>query len=542
LENAFLQNAVIYLRVSTDRQAEKDLSLPTQLHICEKFAHEQGFSVLKVFEDAGESARTSDRPSFLEMIDFCLAQVKAFNIAAVICWDTSRFARNRADAILHKRQLGKKGIKVLFASQPIADGPEGEFLEGILESADEFYSKQLSRNIIRGMEENARRGFRNGARTPFGYRLIRIQDEKGNQKGRLEIDEVEAEAVRTMFRLCLDGYGCLATADQLAKRGILDRGGRPFTKKSVEKMLGNVAYMGTLRFRNISIDNVHPAVISKSVFGEVQRIRKERSPEKIPGRSVASSLLFSSLLFCGSCGRKLTFERTFKPSKTYTYYSCSSFKNRQSDCSERLRFDAGKLDNFLAENIADRILNDGNVERIMRNLMRMRDEALNRSRSRILKIRSELHGVQKRINNLIEAVADGTLSRELIKEKMQKLIGDKEALESELFRGEVSTLPKMSFSQESIQEFRGFCREVLLEGELRKRQTFLKSFVKKIDLTKTNCEVHYDLARLIAARHSRQAGSSLRDGLVDLGGIEPPTCRLREHRRPLIISISYGKD
>ena len=278
--------------------------------------------------------------------------------------------------------------------------------------------------------------------------------------------------------------------------------------------------MGTLRFRNISLDNVHPAIVSKSVFEEVQKIRKERSPEKIPGRSVASSMLFSSLLFCGSCGRKLTFERTFKPSRTYTYYSCSSFKNRQSDCSERLRFDAGKLDNFLVENIADRILNDGNVERIMRGLIKMRDEALNQGRSRILKIRAELHGVQKRINNLIEAVADGTLSRELVKEKMQKLIEDKEALESELVRRDVSDLPKLSFSREAIQEFRGFCKDVLIQGELRKRQTFLKSFVRKIDLTKTDCKVQYDLAHLIVARQAR-ASSTLRDGLVELRGIEP---------------------
>jgi hypothetical protein len=55
-----------------------------------------------------------------------------------------------------------------------------------------------------------------------------------------------------------------------------------------------------------------------------------------------------------------------------------------------------------------------------------------------------------------------------------------------------------------------------MEGESRKRQTFLKSFVKKIDLTRTNCEVHYDLARLIVARQVRQASSSLRDGMVEL--------------------------
>lgn len=199
-----MKGAVIYLRVSTDRQAEKDLSLPTQREACERFAREQGLSVVKVFEDAGESARTSDRPAFLEMIDFCLAYGKSLNIKAVICLDTSRFARNRYDAVVYKKQLEKKGIKVLFGSQPIGEGVEGQMLEAILEAYDEFYSKRLSLNIIRGMEENARRGFVNGARLPFGYRLINCptKRETPRESWKLRIVRLKLSApyLRCIFR------------------------------------------------------------------------------------------------------------------------------------------------------------------------------------------------------------------------------------------------------------------------------------------------------------------------------------------------------
>jgi site-specific DNA recombinase len=452
------------------------------------------------------------------MMDFCLSHAKTFGLDAVICWDTSRFARNREDAIIYKRQLGKRGVRVFFASQHISEGPEGEMLEGFLELADEFYSKQLSRNIIRGMEENARRGFLNGARTPFGYRMVKIADERGNLKGRLEINESEAEAIRTMFRLCLEGYGCVALADQLAERRMLNRSGHPFSKKALEKMLGNSVYLGTLRFRNIKIDNVHPAIISEELFEEVQRVRRERNPEKVPGRSSSSPLLFSSLLFCGGCGQRLTFERAFKPSKAYTYYSCSSFKNRRAPCQERLRFDVGKLDNFLLDKILHRILDDTNVEKIIEGLMKLRSDLLNQTRSSTLKLQFELNGVQKRINNLIEAVADGTLPRELVRDKLQKLTGDKERLESDLIQGKIFALPKINRTRQSIQNFRGICKDVLLRGEQRKRQTFLKSFIKKIDLTKMTCKVYYDLGRLLVAH---QDSSSLKDGLVELRGIEP---------------------
>ncbi len=124
-----MKSAVIYLRVSTDRQAEKDLSIPTQLESCRQFAKNQDLQVIKVFEDAGESARTCDRLAFREMIDFCLAHSRSLNLKAVICWDTSRFARNRYDALLYKKQLEKKGVKVLFVSQQIGEGAEGALLE-----------------------------------------------------------------------------------------------------------------------------------------------------------------------------------------------------------------------------------------------------------------------------------------------------------------------------------------------------------------------------------------------------------------------------
>lgn len=520
---------MIYLRVSTDRQAEKDLSLPTQLEACRQFAKKNDLEVVKIFEDAGESARTSDRPAFLEMIDFCLTHSKSLNLKAVICWDTSRFARNRYDALLHKKQLEKKGIKALFASQTIGEGPEGELLEGFLELVDEFYSKALSRNIIRGMEENTRRGFFNGAKTPFGYQIVKVPDGKGNMKGKLEIDDHDAETVKTIFRLYLEGYGYKALAEELAKRGLQNRNGNPLCTKSVETILGNVAYTGTLRFRRIFVENAHPPIVSKEVFEAVKVARQARSPGRLPGRQQSSPMLFSGLLFCRECGQKLTCERTFKPTKAYTYYSCSSFKTKRVSCPVRLRFDADKLDRFLLDQIAERILNDSNIKQILLGLMKLRAELLNQTRSKTMKLRSEINGVQKKIDNLVEAVADGTLPKDLVQGRLQKLREEKERLDLELVHGDVIAFPKINVSSQFIEKFRSICKEIFLRGETKKRQTFLKALIKKIDLTKDTCKVHYDLAHLLVAHEN---GSKLREGLVEQTGFEPATYALRTRRSP----------
>ncbi len=143
---------------------------------------------------------------------------------------------------------------------------------------------------------------------------------------------------------------------------------------------------------------------------------------------------------------------------------------------------------------------------------------LNQSRSKSLKLRSEISGLQKKIDNLVLAVEDGTLPKDVIQSRIQKLKADKERLELDLVQGEVVAFPRINLSKDSIESFRGACKEILMTGDVKKRQAFLKTLIKKIDLTKTTCEIHYDLARLVV---THQASSTLKDNLVELNGIEP---------------------
>ena len=513
-----MKSAVIYTRVSTDRQAEKDLSLPTQLEICRRYASQNGYVALKEFQDAGESARSSDRPAFLEMIDYCLTNYRAHEIKAIICSDTSRFARNRYDALLFKKQLAKKGIRVHFATQNLSDGPEGELLEAFLEATDEFYSKNLARNIIRGMEENARRGYLNGSKPPLGYQIIKIPDAKGNLKGRLEVVEHEASVIRLIFHLYLSGLGYKSICDELDKRGIRTREGRRFPRNTIESLLKNRRYEGDLVFRKIVVKNVHPPIISREVFEKAQALGKERDPKKISGRELSSPLLFSGLLFCGNCGEKLTYERTFKPNKTYTYYSCSSFKRRRTECPSPIRFDVKRIDQYLLNKIFSRILTHKNLKNLLVQLERLRIKLLNDSRSRLNKLHYELNTVQRRIDNLLDAIADGTVHKEMVKDKLEKLNINKEAIEEDMTRGQIIPFPKLNPSDSFIERFKDICREMIMDGDPIKARTFLKKFIEKITLTRNACNVAYNLAGVVP---TNEDCSSLKEGLVELNGIEP---------------------
>ena len=108
------KKVAIYARVSTDEQAERDLSIPFQLERCRYHAQGKGWEVVKEFVDAGESARTDKRPEFQKMIT--AARAKEFDVILIHKFD--RFARNDYDFITYEKELEDLGIIVESVSEP----------------------------------------------------------------------------------------------------------------------------------------------------------------------------------------------------------------------------------------------------------------------------------------------------------------------------------------------------------------------------------------------------------------------------------------
>ena len=190
--------AALYARVSSDRQADRDLSIPSQLKALREYATKHGWKVAVEFVDEAESARTADRPQFQRMI--AQAKQKQAPFSVVLVWKLSRFARNREDSILYKALLRRHGVQVVSINEPIEDTPTGKLFEGLIETIDEFYSANLSQDTVRGMNENASQGFLNGGRAPFGYRRIKITVGTG-KKAKLDLFPEQAGVARRIFAM-----------------------------------------------------------------------------------------------------------------------------------------------------------------------------------------------------------------------------------------------------------------------------------------------------------------------------------------------------
>lgn len=176
-----------------------------------------------------------------------LTKKKPPQFGAILVWKLSRFARNREDSILYKSLLRKHGVQIVSLSEPVDESPAGRLLEGVIEVIDEFYSANLAQDALRGMKENASRGFCNGGTPPYGYRHERVRI--GTQlKSKLALEPQKAPIVKRMFDLCLSGQGLLEIAKTLSQEGSLTRGGNPWNKTVIHYMLRNETHVGTLVF------------------------------------------------------------------------------------------------------------------------------------------------------------------------------------------------------------------------------------------------------------------------------------------------------
>ncbi len=176
MEKTTKTRAALYARVSTGKQAEKDLSIPDQIKQLENYCQSQKWLVHKAYVESGASARDENRPVFQEMIADALANHRQFDV--IVTLTTSRFFRDATKARIYKHKLAKAGVKVVATHQQVADDPMGMFMEGIFELIDQYESDMNGYHTLRAMKENARQGYFNGSNPKFGFMTV-TENEQG---------------------------------------------------------------------------------------------------------------------------------------------------------------------------------------------------------------------------------------------------------------------------------------------------------------------------------------------------------------------------
>jgi len=317
--------AVIYLRVSSAQQADKDynaegFSIPGQREACLREADKLDAEVVEEFVDRGESARTADRPALKAMLD----RLKQGGIDFVIVHKVDRLARNRADDVQIVMSIRQAGAQVVSASENIDETPSGLLLHGIMSSIAEFYSANLSAEVLKGSTQKAKSGG-TPFRAPLGYLNSRaIVDDREIRV--VTIDPIRGPLIRELF--CLYASGDYALSD-LA--GIMEARGlrsRP-TRKSVSKALGvnrldgilrNPYYKGIVNYRGKTYKGHHEPLVDEDTFQTVQDLLDSK---RLSGeRSWRHHHHLRGSLYCAECRSRLTYNRARGNGGLYEYFVC----------------------------------------------------------------------------------------------------------------------------------------------------------------------------------------------------------------------------
>lgn len=316
-----MKKAALYIRVSTDEQIE--YSPDSQLREMRKWAKSNEYVILEdhIYIDDGISGRRAEkRPEFLKMMS--AAHESSFD--ALLIYKFSRFARSREDSVIYKSILRKRyGIDVISITEPIDQSNKmSVVMEAVIEAMDEYYSLNLSEDVIRTMTEKAMRGELQTA-PPFGYYA---------DNNRLVPKEDEAKTVKTIFRMFIDGNTTGEIARYLNQKNITTKRKRQFDSRAVRYILKNPVYTGIMKWtpgpdKAITVENCHKPLISKKSFDIAQS--KLNATVRAP-KSSHTCDLFSGIFFCNECGRTYVKSGKYRRCSGYAHGKCSN--SRSLDC------------------------------------------------------------------------------------------------------------------------------------------------------------------------------------------------------------------
>ena len=497
-----MTRCAIYARVSTARQAEQKISIPDQLKRMKKYASARELEIVAEYVENGVSGRDDRRPQFQAMIDAACRTPKSFDV--ILIHSFSRFFRDEVSFEVYRRRLEKNGVTVVSITQEMSEGPGGELTRRIIALTDEMRSKEDAKHVLRGMQENARQGFWNGSTPPFGYKAIPAEKRGDKIKKKLTIDPKAAETVKLIFKLFLEGDGKTGSlgVKQIAKwlnaHGYKTPTGKAFYTSRVHAILTNESYAGTAWFnrkdtktgkvrpRDEWIAFPVPVLIPEETLQRVRMLLSAKRPSKTPPRLSSSNVLLTGVAVCEGCGSPLMM--TTGKGGAYRYYRCAG-KHLRGKCDADLAISIReeKLDELTLTALTDRLIMPKRTQAIVAAVAKRRESGRSEASQALSQLRGQLSQVNKRIRNLIGALADGVMGEtELFKETMAEAESERDELLKliEVQETQISeSLKPITIEQAKIASAN--LRRLIKEAPADLKKRYVRAFVSEIVVGKS---------------------------------------------------------
>ncbi len=453
------KKAILYVRVSTDEQADRGFSLQHQEERLRNYCQLQGIDVVGFYRE-DHSAKSFERPEFTKLLGTLKKDKKLADLLLFLKWD--RFSRNAADAYYMISTLNKLGIEPQAIEQPLdLNIPENKIMLAFYLAAPEVENDRRALNTIAGMRRANKEGRWTG-KAPVGYKNAR------DDRNRPVILQSElAPVIKWVFE---EIKKCVYSADQIFT--IASEKGLSRVRSNFYHMIRNPFYCGIINMpaykdeEATQIRGIHEPIITEELFNEVQDVmtgKRKNWPVKQSGKA---EFPLRGFLLCKKCRGKLTASASKGRNAHYLYYHCTP------KCGERFHADEANM-LFAAElkkiAINKATLNLGNV--ILKNMYNAGGTS---SMDSIERIKSDITKKKERLTNAQSLLLDGTLDSADYKEIKGKLEPEIRALESKInnLSTESNDLDQML---EFGTQFLGNLDQFYITGDLTARQHIIGS-------------------------------------------------------------------
>lgn len=336
----------IYIRVSTQYQVDR-ASLPVQREELINYSKLLlNITDYVVFEDAGYSAKNTDRPDYQRM----MARVRTGEFSHILVWKIDRISRNLLDFAAMYAELKQLGVTFVSKNEQFdTSSAMGEAMLKIILVFAELERNMTSERVSAIMLSRASDGVWNGGKIPFGYSY----DKEAKQ---FSIIEDEAKVVTHIYDLYETTRSLVTVAKTLNEKGIRSRTGKPWNPTTVRTMLTNPFYAGTYRYNYrdetkgktfsvkdegewVMVEDHHPAIVTRERQNHIAAILQSRQRGSVGSGETyqrKNTHIFAGLLKCGCCGSTMvsTVDRPRSDGWRPSVYICAR-RRRFSDCQNK---------------------------------------------------------------------------------------------------------------------------------------------------------------------------------------------------------------
>lgn len=277
-----MENActALYIRVSTQLQADEGFSLEAQRERLQAYCTAQGWNVCPghIYVDAGVSGKSTDRPQFQTMLE----AAKAGQVQRIVAMKLDRVARNVREFLQTVDQLKEWQCDLVLVKESFdTSTPHGRFALTMFAAMAELEASTITERVMSGKAQKASKGGFNGARIPYGYSYA---------GGEFAINPDQAAIIRDIFNGFINGEPMAALADNLNTNEVKTAKGGQWYTSTIRYILSNGQYAGIAQWygdadkeaSKVTVEGAYPAIISKQVYDQAHARLQAIKPGKQP--------------------------------------------------------------------------------------------------------------------------------------------------------------------------------------------------------------------------------------------------------------------